>query len=71
MKCLMAVVAVPLIFASCAQPLQKLVDEDRSQRMSDVYGNAPVTYGAADGIGTSHAQAHAIALTEEAPPAGH
>ena len=71
MKCIMAIVALPLFFASCAQPLQKLVDDDRSERMSNIYGNAPVTVGAADGIGTTNAQAHAVALTEDPHPADH
>jgi len=69
MKCVMAAVMVPFLFAfaSCAQPLQKIVDEHRSQQMQEVYGDAPVTHGAADGIGTSSAEAHAVALTENAP----
>jgi hypothetical protein len=67
---MMAVLAVPLLVASCAQPIQKIVDEHRSERMNAAYGNAPVTYGAADGIGTTNAQAHAVALTEEGRPTG-
>ncbi|MGN6367690.1 MAG: hypothetical protein ACTHN5_05470 [Phycisphaerae bacterium] len=65
MKCLMAVVVFPLLFASCAQPIQKIVDEHRSERMHEAYGNNPVTYGAADGIGTTNAQAHAVSLAED------
>jgi hypothetical protein len=71
MKCVMAAVVVPLLVASCAQPIQKIVDEHRSERMNAVYANNPVTYGAADGIGTTNAQAHAVALTEEGRPGGH
>jgi hypothetical protein len=74
MKCVMAAVVIPFLLASCAQPLQQIVDEHRSQQMKDVYGNGPVTQGAADGIGTSSAEVHAVALTETAPhadPAAH
>ena len=69
MKCILAVVALPLLLASCAQPLQNIVDEHRSERMNSVYGNAPVTNGAADGIGTTTAQAHVVAANDETHPA--
>jgi hypothetical protein len=71
MKLLLAVVAFPLLFASCAQSVQQIVDEHRTERMNAVYANAPVTTGAADGIGTTNAQAHTVALTEESHPASH
>jgi hypothetical protein len=71
MKCILAVVAIPFLFASCAQPIQQMVDEHRTERMNSVYGNAPVTSGAADGIGTTTAQAHALAANAESNPADH
>ena len=63
----LVVVAVPFMVASCAQPLQKIAAEHREQRMNDIYGNKPVTYGAADGIGASSVEAaHPVALGDVA-----
>jgi len=54
---MLGVAGISLVSASCAEPLQKIADDHRQERIEKTYANQPVTTGAADGLGTYSADA--------------
>ena len=55
MKVLMFVVS-GLVLASCAHPLERVVDQKRQEQLEASYADKPLNYGAGDGFGTYIAQ---------------
>jgi hypothetical protein len=66
---IMAIVVSPLL-ASCAHPLERVVDQQRQSQIEAAYADKPVAYGGGDGLGTSIAQSE-VRLTLSDRPLAH
>ena len=53
------VILVPLLFASCATPLDRIVEQHHQQRLDSANAGHPLGYGASDGLGQHIAESNA------------
>jgi hypothetical protein len=61
--------AASLAFASCAHPLEQIVQENHELRLKEANHNLPVARGASDGLGASIAQSanSGLSVTDPTP----
>ena len=66
--CIVVLFLAALTLASCAHPLEQLVDAHHQARIDAANANLPLARGASDGLGAYIAQSHDAALQIRANP---
>jgi hypothetical protein len=56
---MIAVVMAAPFFASCAHPLEQIVESNHQRRVGEQYANKPIAFGAGDGLGAHAARSSA------------